>query len=322
MAIPLAPSSQPKPFTVPSVSNQVQAVFNQFFDTRQTATSNNLKYAVPDAAMSAGSVFFTPSPSFLDYQIRMPKKYGKNNAQSIFGRHQLPSAGQVRNLLDPVPPEMVYPLLMDRSDGRYYNGYLSAFRAIGDTRRMPIDDTNFFSSAKISGPGGTRQTLKNGKILYRHPAVTPIIVAPSSSDVIPLPPKFVPPPAGHEKPDGELAAAKRWLVSWGEHYSPWGITILGDDLSGHQPFGKVALEQGYQVLLVGKPDSPPLRYEWIADFERTGHLGTIERTRWNGKQRLTEPYRYLNPVPLRDSDDALMLNWCELTITDAQGQTI
>ena len=31
---------------------------------------------------------------------------------------------------------------------------------------------------------------------------------------------------------------------------------------------------------------------------------------------LTERYRYINQVPLRNSDDALMLKWCELTITD------
>lgn len=133
---------------------------------------------------------------------------------------------------------MVYSLLMDISDGLYYNGYLSAFRAIGDTLPMPIDGTNFFSSAKISCPCCTRQTLKNGKILYRHTAVTPIIVTPGSSDVIPLPPEFVHPPDGHEKPDCELAAAKRWLISWG--YSPWGITILGDDLYCHQPFCSVS----------------------------------------------------------------------------------
>jgi hypothetical protein len=50
-----------------------------------------------------------------------------------------------------------------------------------------------------------------------------------------------------------------------------------------------------------------LLYEWIADFERTDHVHTMERSRWNGKQHLIECYRYLNQVPLRDSDDALML---------------
>jgi hypothetical protein len=41
------------------------------------------KYAMPDAALSAFSVFFMQSPSFLDYQNTMEKEHGKNNAQSL-----------------------------------------------------------------------------------------------------------------------------------------------------------------------------------------------------------------------------------------------
>ena len=36
----------------------------------------------------------------------------------------------------------------------------------------------------------------------------------------------------------------------------------------------------------------------------------------------TYTYRYLNQVPLRDSEDALLVNWCELTITDGKGKTL
>ena len=322
MAIPFKPSSKPLPFTMSEVVNQVRAVFSDLPDPRQTATSNNLKYTLADAATSAFSVFFTQSPSFLDYQIRMQKKYGKNNAQSIFGLHQLPSVSQVRNLLDTVPPETLYPLFVEISSGLYHSGYLTAFRSLHDTLLMPIDGTDFFSSEKISCPNCSHQTLKNGKTLYRHIAVTPVIVAPNQADVIPLPPEFVYPQDGREKQDCELAAAKRWLNTWGSHYSPWGITLLGDDLYCHQPFCQAAINQGFQVLLVCKPDSHPVLYEWIADFERSGQLGTVETTRWNGKQRLTERYRYMNQVPLRDSDDALMLNWCELSVIDAKGKVV
>jgi len=111
--------------------------------------------------------------------------------------------------------------------------------------------------------------LKNGKTLYRHIAVTPVIVAPGKPDVIPLPPEFVEPQDGHEKQDCELAAGKRWLVTWGSHYSPWNITILGDDLYCHQPLLRLrsaqvcedAIGAGYHVLLVCKPDSHAVLYE-------------------------------------------------------------
>jgi hypothetical protein len=36
-------------------------------------------------------------------------------------------------------------------------------------------------------------------------------VAPHQKKVLPLPPEFLVPPEGQAKPDGETAAAQRWL---------------------------------------------------------------------------------------------------------------
>jgi hypothetical protein len=140
--------------------------------------------------------------------------------------------------------------------------------------------------------------------------------------VVPLPPEFVSVQDGQEKQDCELAAAKRWLTTWGAHYAPRRITLLGDDLYCHQPFCQNVLAEQMDFLFVCKPDSHTLLYEWLADFTRTGEVKTVEKTRWNGKQRLTEHYRYFNKIPLRDSDDALMVNWCEITITNAKQDVV
>ena len=45
-------------------------------------------------------------------------------------------------------------------------------------------------------------------------------------------------------------------------------------------------------------------------------------TRWDGKRRLHDTYRYVNQIPMRDSDGALLVNWCELTTTDDAGQVL
>ena len=187
---------------------------------------------------------------------------------------------------------------------------------------VALDGTDSFSSEKISCPCCTRQTLKNGKTLYRHAVVTPVIVAPGQSRVVPLPPEFVSAQDGQEKQDCELAAAKRWLTTWGAHYAPRGITLLCDDLYCHQPFCEAVKQQQMDFLFVCKPDSHALLYEWVADFTRTGEVRTLENSRWNGKQRLTERYRYISQVPLRDSDDALLVNWCQVTITNAKQELV
>jgi hypothetical protein len=139
---------------------------------------------------------------------------------------------------------------------------------------------------------------------------------------MPLPPEFILPQDGHDKQDCELAAAKRWLKKWGSHYAPWKITLLGDDLFSHQPFCQEAIAQNLDFIFVCKRDSHPLLYEWLDDFERIGQVSTFERPLKKGKRRLTEHYRYFNHLPLRDSDDALFVNWCEVTVMDEKSKTV
>jgi len=307
-------------FTAPSLLSNIRRVFSQLPDARKIQTSNHLKYAMEDAALSAFSVFFTQSPSFLDYQKRMQLAYGKNNAQSIFGVHKIPSDNQVRNILDPIDPQHIFHLFATISDGLYQHGYFEPFRSVNQSVLIALDGVNFFSSTAISCANCCHWQHKNGKTSHHHSAITPVIVAPGQKQVIALPPEFIQPQDGAEKQDCELAASKRWLARWGSHYAPWRVTLLGDDLFSHQPFCQAAIAQGFDFILVCKPSSHALLYEWLDDFERNKQVNVVKRTVKKGKQRFTEQYRYFNQLPLRDSDDALLLNWCEVTVTNSQGK--
>lgn len=283
---------------------------------------NRQTYKMIDAGLSAFSVFFMQSPSFLDYQSRMQSLQGSNNAQSLFGVHLIPSSNQIRNLLDPVAPSHLYPLLVQTGNQLQAQGYLDDYRVLDHQLLVALDGTDTFSSEKIQCPCCRQQTLKNGKTLHRHTAVTPVIVAPGKSKVIPLPPEFVHPQDGEEKQDCEIAAGKRWLAQWGSTYSPWGVTLLGDDLYCHQPFCEAALAEGFDFLLVCKPDSHSLIYEWVADFERNKQMPTFQHQYREKGKKLTAHYRYLNDLPLRDGQSPLMVNWCDVTVTDAKGKVV
>lgn len=118
MAFPFAP--KPRPFTVPHLIERIRTTFREFPDER--CGGNHQRYTLEDAALSAFSVFFTPSPSFLDDQRRMQRQLGQNHAQSRFGVHQIPSDHQIRNLLDSVSPERLFPVFAEISEGLYRNG--------------------------------------------------------------------------------------------------------------------------------------------------------------------------------------------------------
>lgn len=53
-----------------------------------------------------------------------------------------------------------------------------------------------------------------------------------------------------------------------------------------------------------------------------GEIQTLVVKRWTGKRKEMDTYRFVNQVPLRDGEDALLINWCELVTTLEDGKII
>ncbi len=316
----LKPESTPVKWTMTTLVATLRKTLCALPDARKGG--NNQRYTMGDAALGAFSLFFMQSPSFLDFQVRMQKARGRNNASSLFGIAQIPSMQQIRNLLDPVSPAQVAPLFMALVEPIVADGGLTSHRVLDGRLLVALDGTEHHGSEAIHCPACSTRTLANGKTQYYHTAVTPVIVAPGQATVLPLAPEFVVPQDGQAKQDGEIKAGTRWLQRWGAPLKAWRTSLLGDDRYCHQPFCEQVLAQGGEFIFVCLPGSHPLLYEWVADFARTGEVATLVKTRWTGKQRLTDTYRWRNDLPLRDGDEALKVGWCELTTTDAGGKVL
>jgi len=280
---------------------------------------NNTSYELKDAALGGLAVFFTQSPSFLAHQKKMEDTKGHSNATSLFGIERTPSTPQIRNLLDPVPPEELYPLFRSILAALERDETLAQFRAFDDSLLVSIDGTQYFSSQKIKCDQCSQQRLNNGQSLYSHKVMTAVVVNPNLPHVLPLEPEFIRPQDGHNKQDCEIAAAKRWLKRCGSSYAAYQLILLGDDLYAHQPFCQLVLKANLNFIFVCKPDSHQKLYEWL-DFLQAKpdeDLPTVTRRHWNGQFTEIWTYRYINQVPLRAGPDALDVSWCELTITRA-----
>ena len=307
-------------FTQTNLIAQIKQTFTALPDAR-TGDGVYQKYAMSDAALSAFSAFFMQSPSFLEYQKMMEKDRGKSNVNSLFGVHLIPSTNQIKNLLDPVPAETLAPLYREIFNGLQTSGKIDEFHVLNNTLLVAMDGVEYFSSQSIHCDCCSTKELKNGKIHYSHIAVTPVIVSPKQTSVIPLVPEFIIPQDGSEKQDYELAASKRWLEKEASGL-PDNTTFLGDDLYCKQPFCEQLIQMEKHFILVCKPDSHKTLYEWVDDFERIGKVEKVIFHERVGKRKLKKQYRFVNQVPLRNTDDALFVNWCELIIFDEKNHII
>jgi hypothetical protein len=299
---------------MPELLSMLTAELNNLPDERKP--SNNTKYTVEEALLSAFSVFFMQSRSFLDHQRLMKSQKGKDNAQSLFGIENIPCDNQIRTLLDLVPASTVFGVFRSVYDGLSKTGNLKPYQCFGGEFLLTLDGTEYFSSKKIHCPHCCHRHHKNGSTTYYHAAVTPILVAPGRPQVLGLEPEFITPQDGHDKQDCENAAAKRWIAAHPRDPEDLPVTLLGDDLYCNQPICETALAHGYHFIFVCKRTSHSELYEWVDYLERVGEVKTLTQFEIRGRKRLSYHYRFVNRIPLRATQPAMEVNWCEVTVTD------
>jgi len=284
-------------------------------------TGHNCLYTIHDTALSAFSVFHTQFPSFLSHQQMMQEERGTNNAKTLYGISKIPTDTCIRMLLDPVAPEYCFSVFTDVQTLLEKTGKLKQeYRTAQDTYLLALDGTWFHSSETIHCDECSVKEHRDGRRTYYHSAITPVFVRAGTNRVIAVEPEFIRPQDGERKQDCEINAAKRWITGAGNKYASMGVTLLGDDLYARQPFCEDVLTAGFHFLFTCKSTSHKYLYEWVEDAEPGVDIHEIVQKRWTGKERLYERYRFMNNVPIRDGDDALRLNWCELEITDETGK--
>ena len=274
----------------------------------------NRRYEIADAVLSAFSVFFMQSPSFLAYQREMERKKGKNNARSLFGVQVIPSDGQTRNLLDPVVPAWLGASFWEIYARLAEGGLLEGYRGVGGTRLISLDGSQYFSSQRIHCDN-CRVTVQDKQTIYSHQVLLAVLCAPGQEHVVCLEPEFILPQDGHEKQDCEQQAMKRWIHLHASRFAPWSVTILADDLHCHQPICEELLAHKMHFIMTCKPESHPALYEEVELLQRVkGGISTRTERFWNGRYHERWVYRWVEQVPLRMGADAWPVQWCELAI--------
>jgi hypothetical protein len=304
-----------KPLSLSNIVRHCRERWQALPDQRKP--NNNMRYAIADAALAALSVFFMQSASFLAHQRDMELRKRSNNGRTLFGIEKIPSDNQLRNLLDPITPdhfEADFDWVMAEMKAA---GTLDAFRAYEGTLLVALDGLTYHSSTNVHCANCSQRQDSQGTTHYYHSAITPVIVKPGSPHVLPLPPEFIVPQDGHEKQDCERAAVKRWLAAHHTDYEPYTVTYLGDDLYANQP-GCQLIAETYQqyFVFVCKPDSHVALYNELALLDKIGGVTTQTIRHWNGRYAEISTYRWANQVPLRTGTAALLVNWCELTVTN------
>ena len=270
-------------------------------------------YRMADIALSAFSLSFLGSPSFLAHQRRLEEGQGRSNCQALFGIARIPTDATLRQMLDGAPPEAFDGLFRQALDAA---GPLTPFRRLDGRVPVALDGTGHSRSRQSHCPRCLHRRRADGGEEYSHSFLGASLVAPGHAQVLPLAPESIAPRDGAEKQDGERTAARRWLARHGPGLAPLRPAHPGDDLFACQPIVAAIKVAGGGFILTCKPSSHQTVSEYLHGVKPEGHRETI-CTR--GKRSSTI-HRWMTAVPLRASDDAITVNWLSIETRTAAGK--
>jgi hypothetical protein len=273
-------------------------------------------YTMADIGLSAFSMFFMQSESFLAYQRSLEDRRKTSNCHTLFGMAKIPTDNHIRAMLDPVPPALLQPVFDQVIAALSEHGAMTAFQRLGGRTLIALDGTEYFCSQALGCPHCQTRRRANGKTERYHTMLAASLVAPGHAMVVPLMPEFIVKPDGAEKQDCERSAAKRWLTAHAGRMQPFRPVYLGDDLFACQPIAEAVLSSGGDFLFTAKAAS----HKTLYDFMSGACVEELSIRRKTGAKTLTTRYRWFTGVPLRDGRDALAVNWIGVTIIDANGK--
>ena len=280
---------------------------------RRKGPSHDGNYTMADIGLAAFSVFFMRSPSFLGHQRALAEGHGRSNCETLFGMAAIPSDNYIRLMLDGASPAAFDTLFIKAIEAA---GPLTPFQSLDGRALIALDGTEHFCSRKIKCQQCSTRRRADGGTECFHAFLGASLVAPGHKRVLPLPPEFIAPQDGAEKQDCERHAAKRWLARHAAALAYLRPVYLGDDLFACQPMVAAIHDAGGNFILTCKPSSHKTIAEYLHGAELQDHRQNVCK---RGK-RTTTIYRWLSGVPLRASDDAVLLNWFSIEILNARGK--
>lgn len=295
-----------------SLLSGLKAVSAAFPDPRKGRSGN---IVMADFGLSAFAMFFMQSASFLSFQRTLEKGEGRSNCQTLFGIEKIPSDNYIRDMLDGADPALLAPCFQRTEQLLLEPAMREAFGRLGGRTLIALDGTEYFCSQKIACPHCQTRRRSNGKIENYHSMLAATVVTPGHSKVVPLAPEFIAKQDGAEKQDCERNAVQRWLDKHAARLKPLRPVYLADDLFACQSVVERLADTGDDFIFTCKETSHKTLYDFIDGAELERHEVKLRK----GKTLKTHRYRFVEKVPLRHGEDAVLVNWIGFEILDAKG---
>jgi hypothetical protein len=261
--------------------------------------------ALPDALMSAFAMFSLKSPSLLAFD----KERAEGNLETIYGIERVPCDTHMREILDPVSPELLRPLFKSVFVQLQRGKALEPMAFLDGHYLLALDGTGYFSSKTIHCASCLQKVHRNGSITYFHQMLGAAIIHPDMREVIPLMPEPIVKHDGTDKNDCERNAAKRLVAKLRQDHPHLKFIVTEDSLSSNAPHIQTLQDHHLHYILGVKEGDHAFLFTQVQEAEQAGRVTYYERH--DRAAGVVHRFRFVNAVPLNESHPDVRVNFIE-----------
>jgi hypothetical protein len=148
----------------------------EFFDRIPDHRAANVSYSLSDVLMSGFAMFSLKHPSLLDFEQQ--SVCDKKNLHTVFGIQRLCTDALMRNILDQVNPEALWPAFTSQFKGLESLGLIQEYEFWQNHILLSIDAVEHFRSSKIHCDHCQKKTGRDGVASYSHSMLCAAVVHP------------------------------------------------------------------------------------------------------------------------------------------------
>lgn len=302
MVLPSPPAARKvrKGLSADALYQLVRSAFGQLPDHRHEKASIPLA----DALCSAFAMFSLKDPSLLAFDRRR----NDQNMKSLFGIGQIPSDTQMREILDPLEPDLLRPVFHSVFRQLQRGKALEPYAFHNGCYLLALDGTGYFSSNKVHCESCLEKKNKQtGEVTYQHQMLGAAIVHPDHKEVIPLAPEPIQKQDGSSKNDCERNAAKRLLRKIRREHPRLELLVVEDGLASNAPHIRDLMELRMHFLLGVKPGDHQFLFERVIEAFEEDRVTIFT---WK-EGDVTCEIAFTHDLPLNESNQDLLVHFLQ-----------
>ncbi len=284
------------------------ATMRSGFEKVKDHRPGQVQHTLTDTLMSAFAMFSLKDPSLLAFDGR--RLDDPDNLKTIYGMTTIPCDTSMREILDPVDPDLIRPLFKDAFRPLQRGKVLEKMLFMGEGYLLNLDGTGYFSSSKRYSPACLEKKSRRGKMTYHLQAVGAAVVHPDFREVIPLCPEIIRKQDGTTKQDCERNAVRRMLVKLRQDHPHMKFIVNEDSLASNAPHVRDLQELGFRYILGAKEGDHKFLFKYVDQTVEDGRAVELVLPD-EKKEEVSHCFRIIYDAPLNKGNQDIRVTFVE-----------